>query len=517
VKFFQRNAFVVLALVLVWRILLLVFTAQPIPANDAFGYDGAVVNVLHGGRYCNPSFALMFPISGREVYATYPPLYQVALLGWMKLFGTTVISAMCLHLVLFAVSGFLTLAIVRKFFPPAAGGALIALLLFGFTFGDRPESLAYIFGLSALWLATRQISETAFRPGSAVGLTLVLLCGLYTSVIVGAYFFGACFVACMVGGIWRRRFYWITPFLGAAALFVAITCSIAKFEPLWWAGFMESARQQSVMTTGFHAPHSTDIIRLIRATPVFLVALLALPLLYNRAKEIFLQETAWLALCIGIFAMGWVLLAVSVTLLASNYVNYAGFTQIILAGGLLALAQKYFPARERLLRGLLLACVLLVSVRAIGMTTWGALCAWKNSYQSTQATLRAELEPFTISKQPVLISSSFLYCAAALGVKNPVHCDWYFDHSHWTNNAQMIALARCQPPKLVLNQFDYYRSFIGPLADLRQHPELVEIRVRNLAKTPVPDAIPALQRVVQHISWAPVIVDLNWKQPPPSL
>lgn len=505
----------VLALVLVWRVLLLVFTAQPIPANDAFGYDGAVVNLLHGGRYCNPSFAMMFPISGREVYAGYPPLYQGALLVWMELFGTSVISAMGLHLALFAVSGFLTLAIVKKFFPPAAGYALVALLFVGFTFGDRPESLAYVFGLGALWLVTRQISETSFHPGTAIGLSLALLCGLYTSVIVGAYFFGVSFVACAVSQIRRRNPYLFGSLAVAAALFVVLTCSIVKLEPLWWAGFMESARQQSVMETGFHRPQLADVIKLIRTTPVFLVGMLALPLVFGRAKEIFLQEAAWLALIIGIFVTGWALLAVSLTLLSGNYVNYAAFTQIILAAGLLALVQKYFPNRERLLRVALLACVLVVSVRAIGMTTWGGVCAWKNSYQSTQAVLRNELEPFTISNQPVLISSAFLYCAADLGVKNPVHCDWYFDHAHWTNNAQMNALARCQPPKLVLTQFDYYRSFIAPLADLRQHPELVEIRVRNLAKAPVPDAIHSLQRVVQHISWAPVIVDLNWKQPPP--
>jgi hypothetical protein len=63
----------------------------------------------------------------------------------------------------------------------------------------------------------------------------------------------------------------------------------------------------------------------------------------------------------------------------------------------------------------------------------------------------------------------------------------------------------------VLTQFDYYRSFERVLAQLRQHPELAAIRVRDLAEIKPPDAIPALSRVVQNISWAPVIVDLDWK------
>jgi len=209
--------------------------------------------------------------------------------------------------------------------------------------------------------------------------------------------------------------------------------------------------------------------------------------------------------------MGWLLLVADLTLLAANYVTYVMFTQILFAAALLALAQKYFPERERWQRLALLTGVLLVSIRAAGMTTWGVACAWNNSYQNTQAVLRTELGPFTKSDRPVLVSSAFLYGAAELGVKNPIHSDWYFDHASWTENAETDGLARLRPARLVLTQFDYYRSFVLPLEKLRQHPELVKIRVRNLAVVRPPDAIPALQRVVQHISWAPVIVDLDWK------
>jgi hypothetical protein len=175
--------------------------------------------------------------------------------------------------------------------------------------------------------------------------------------------------------------------------------------------------------------------------------------------------------------------------------------------------EQYSPGRGRWLRAGLLACALLVSVRALGISTWGAASAWKNSYQSTQTILRQELQPYVATDQPVLLSSAFLYGAADLGVKNPVNCDWYFDHAHWTNNAQTAALERLCPPKLVLTQFDYYRSFKPLIGQLRQHPERVDIHVHNFANLPVPDAIPSLERVVQHISWAPVIVDLAWKQP----
>jgi hypothetical protein len=116
--------------------------------------------------------------------------------------------------------------------------------------------------------------------------------------------------------------------------------------------------------------------------------------------------------------------------------------------------------------------------------------------------------------RPVLLSSAYLYEAAALGVKHPVHSDWFFDHAHLTNDTQVDSLARLQPAKVVLTQFDFYRGFEGVLDQLRKHPEWVEIQVRNLAVVRSPDATPSMRRLIQHVSWAPVIIDLKWKKPP---
>jgi hypothetical protein len=511
----MQNPYFVLAIIVVWRVLMLALTGQPIPDVDGFAYDGGVINYLLHGHYCNPSLALIFPISGTQIYSMYPPLYQGALLVWMKLFGTGLVSAMSLHVALFAVSGFLTVAMLKKFFPEGGGYSLPVLLLFGFTFDDRPESLAFVFGLVSLWLMARQISNEAHKIGTTIGLLLALLFCLYTSVIVGAYFFGTGFLTCATACLWRRRMYWFVPFLLAAALFAVITLVIAKAEPLWWAGFEESARQQPVMSDGFHRPDPIDMIKLCRAMPVFVLGLGVLPFVFIKRKEIFAAESVWLALTAGVFLMGCVLLSASMVLLSSNYVMYATFTQVTLAAGLLALAREHFPARLRVLRLLLLGCVLLVSLRALGMSTWGVACAWKNSWQSARTVAKAELLTFTTTDEPVVVSSAFSYDAARMGVKNPVNSDWYFDHSHWTNDAEMYALIRLQPTKLVLTQFDFYRGLEEPVDQLDQRPDLVEIHVRNLAAMPVPDASLKLQRVLQNISWAPVIVDLKWKKPPP--
>jgi hypothetical protein len=158
VKFSLRNPFCVFGLVVLWRVALLVFTAQPVPANDAFFFDGAVVNWLRHGHYFNPSLFAVFPISGHQLYAAYPPLYQLTLLAWMKLFGTSVISAMALHVALFAVSGITVMFIVKKYFPAANNYWLAVLLFFGITFDDRPDGLAQTFGLFALLLLAGKIS-----------------------------------------------------------------------------------------------------------------------------------------------------------------------------------------------------------------------------------------------------------------------------------------------------------------------------------------------------------------------
>ena len=79
----------VFALVFAWKVALLVFTAQPVPANDSFFYDGPVVNLLLHGRYVNPALIQALPISGGEVFSAYPPLHQAALLGWMSVWTGT--------------------------------------------------------------------------------------------------------------------------------------------------------------------------------------------------------------------------------------------------------------------------------------------------------------------------------------------------------------------------------------------------------------------------------------------
>ena len=110
----KKFPWLIFAVVFVWKIALFIFTSQPVPANDAFFYDGAVIHkILHGGYY-NPSLALALPISGTQLYSTYPPLYQGVLAIWLAVFDVSALKVMALHLVLFGIYCATLYAVLRR-------------------------------------------------------------------------------------------------------------------------------------------------------------------------------------------------------------------------------------------------------------------------------------------------------------------------------------------------------------------------------------------------------------------
>ena len=228
----------------------------------------------------------------------YPPGYQLALLPWMEFFGTSVISAMVFHLMLFAVVAWLTVAIVRKYFSGerelCAGGAVA---LCGSPLATGRMDLAHNFGLGSLWHGIaddeREWQRTASVADAGGDHGDSCYCAAFYVGDRGSalYFMAQRF-------IWRAR--WRCNGRGDVIdfLFDAVchrrrdgVCGRHDFasrykEPLWWGGFMESARQQSVVSGGFHAPILPDLLKLARSAPVFILALMLAPVMWARWKEI---------------------------------------------------------------------------------------------------------------------------------------------------------------------------------------------------------------------------------------
>ena len=63
---------------------------------------------------------------------------------------------------------------------------------------------------------------------------------------------------------------------------------------------------------------------------------------------------------------------------------------------------------------------------------------------------------------------------------------------------------------MCIRDSDYYRRYQRVLDELRAGGG-VQITVTDTAHVRTPDSYPRFQQVVQHVSWAPIIIDLKWE------
>ncbi|MCU0785478.1 MAG: hypothetical protein MUF81_15795 [Verrucomicrobia bacterium] len=163
--------------------------------------------------------------------------------------------------------------------------------------------------------------------------------------------------------------------------------------------------------------------------------------------------------------------------------------------------------RRRLNRGFL-ALALIVGTRAIGMSTWGAANARDISHATALLRVRSALEECP-AHSTVVVSAAFLYEANSFRELRALHADWLASyrqpHDHC---ASLISL---RPEKLILTQFDWYRRYKPVVAQLAMQRDLVQVTIQNAARVRPPDAYPQFQKILQHTSWTPVVVELKWK------
>ena len=575
---------------MVWKFILLAFTAQPIPANDAFGYDGAVVNYLLNGHYCNPSLAIPFPFSGTRIFCIYPPLYQAVLFLWMSVFGPTVLSAMWFHLVLFGLFLLTLLAIFRRLQTPAWAVNLAGLFLFGITFDDRPDGLAQLLGMLALYAWLRSVEPPARTQWTWLAAVLVVLT-LCTNPEIGGLYFGLVWLLTLWTA-WRTGRFPFAP-MGFLVLAPLALVALVKYgRPDLWAGFLEHAGQTSSFTN-LRRPSPGDLLKLVRTIPaILLIAPLLLKFPFQRLNlstfqpavpvggvpQVSQPAVTPIAQSAGPAEVGrvrWsnglrvgkpaiqqtgksavrgkspsssttterpafnvstfqpvnaptllfsaVLASLGLTvgalfLFTSNWILFLAYFQPLIVG--LFLLPELLPTirADRWLVPALLGLALLVAVRAMGLTTWGVACAWDVNEAAALQIVRADLDKLP-PQATVVMSSAYLYEAMKHPGLTCLHEDWTHpnrpdaDAGGLTGDA--VALLKLKPAALILTQFDYYRRYCDPKADtltqLRGLPDRVTFKTTNYARVPVPDASPRFRQVVQHVAWAPVIVEFDWK------
>ena len=501
----------VFLLVFAWKLALLVFTAQPVPANDSFFYDGPVVNLLLHGKYVNPSLIQALPISGGEVFSAYPPLHQAALLGWMSVCGTSALSAMWFHLVLIGIYMLIVLAILRRLQLPAHYISLAGLFLFSITFHDRPDTLAHGLGMLAIYSGVRFCTEAAKPRLAWLAATFLLLAFCTSLQVGGVYFF--CLTMMLVLAKWANQIKF--PWAAAMGLLIALVGlgALVRFGfPHLWQGFQEHVRI-TPSVTGLRVPGAVELLKAARTAPaIFVISLLVL-LAWVRRSSTFgeVAKSASARLCAAATFAALALIAASLLVLTPNTIHVANYLQPIIVGAFLGsgfLAQAAGRIARPIL-ALFVACALVTSLRAAGMSTWGVLCARDVSYADAMTRLNSELDQ-TQAGQTVIVSAAYLYETAKRKNLRWVHSDWP-EAPRAEANWEYHAFVKLKPARIIVTQFDYYRRFGRVIEELKNCPQLATLDMTNTARVPPPDAFPNWQRVIQHVSWAPVIVDLKWR------
>jgi len=259
-------------------------------------------------------------------------------------------------------------------------------------------------------------------------------------------------------------------------------------------------------------PAVTDLLKIGRNVPgVLIIAGLVLLILVRRRSWVELDSWSEreVLLCSGLLA-GVLLIAGCVSVVTPNWLTAAIYFQPLLVGLFLASLATFEPVRLRVV-GTALCVVLpacLAAIRAIGMSTWGVACAADVSYGAAMQRVRAELHAAP-PESKILLSSAYLYEAARYTNGYWIHEDYPTPPKSGETFAD--SLRRLRANKLVLTQFDYYRRYAEVLQELREGGPPVEIAITNTAHLRSPDSYPRLRQVVQHISWAPVIVSLSWR------
>jgi hypothetical protein len=505
---------------LAWKVSLLGFASQPIPFNDSFFYDGPVVNYLLHGRYCNPSLSLALPISGDEVFCAYPPFYQVVLLGWMQVWGTSVLVAMWLHVVLLAIYGLTVLAVLRRLQTPAPQVNLAGLFLFSIAFHDRPDTLAHVVGVLAV------CAWVYHRVWGAATLLLLTFC---TSLqIGGVYSLWIGSLLLLETRLGQVKFPWAT--VVAFTLAFGGLVALVKFGfPRLWVGFFEHV-QITPSVTGWRIPQLDELLRALRTAPGLLLVSGGLVWQAWRGGLLpALDRSRSLVVALTGAVAGCALLVVSLVYLTPNTITAANYLQPIVVASFLTVDCRRTgreprgrfrevaagsPARPHLAFGqlmLFLLAALLVSIRAVGVTVWAF--AGVSDMSRAAAIKLVEREIATVpAGNAVAVSSPYLYDVARHTEVRWIHADWMGRSQGGTSDWTCDALVALKPRKLLLTQFDRYRRFELYINELRTRPEVLEMCIVDTACVRPPDSYPFLRRMVQHVSWAPVVVDLTWRE-----
>jgi hypothetical protein len=334
----------------------------PRGVDDAF-YKSPAAELVQTGRLTQPSVAGYLP-RAEEVFAAYPPLYQLAVAAWFALFGVSTGASVSFGHVIHLLNTAAIMALVAATLVPASissglravAVAVAGVLFFGILrFFDRQEELAVLFCWIEMILHLR--GRLQGWRGSAVS-GLLLGASVMVSPWTGFVFAGLVGIRELLaigpadGGLPSRlaRLAGRLALVGAVAA-VPVAAWLAWLEwthPHIMADQLLAHLRVSERSTIFEAP--SKALASLLYSPYQLPALLLTLVLFPRlltAEGRAAMPTAMLALFVG--GVAFLLLALACRANSYNYVWLCLFLLIpcfgYLTGQLLATAAP----RERLL------------------------------------------------------------------------------------------------------------------------------------------------------------------------
>jgi hypothetical protein len=391
--------------------------------------------------------------------------------------------------------------IFRQLNIPALAVNIAGLFLFGITFHDRPDTLAHMLAALAVLAFVRGLPWA-----TAVFLTLTFCTSLQIGGIYSLWL--GLFV---VGEAWfaKRPIPWAAAFSFVGVLTALI--ALVKFgHPRLWEGFREHVTI-TPSVTALRAPRLDDVLKIVRTSPGILLvaAMLGCLVIQWRALLDQLKTSIPLRLVASGTLAALALMCGCLVVLTPNTIHVANYLQPVIVGSALALMGSGLKHGKWrcVTHGLFFAAALLVSIRAIGMTTWGVLCH-RDVNRAQALTMVDQSLDSAPGQSTVFVSAAYLYNTAQRTNITWLHSDWatLANEGDW----ELRAIKEHRPSRLLLTQFDYYRRYERIVSQFRRERGDVEVQITNTARVQPSDALPSMRKVVQHISWAPVIVEFTW-------
>jgi hypothetical protein len=343
---------------------------------------------------------------------------------------------------------------------------------------------------------------------ATVGLLVFSLC---TGLQIGALYCLLIGLAVTAATAANKERFPIGPTLALVLIPVALLALVIFGWPRLWEGFLEHARQTPALT-GRRWPSLVELLKIGRTVPGILLSALFLTWFISRSRT----NPQRAPQILWIVSVTCTLAALAITVgsaffLTPNSVGFAAYLQPICVASCLTLSSFQQHGRLRAQRAFFVLAAALGAIRALGMSTWGVACAADVSYSQAVHLVRQELQSAN-SRERVVLSGPYLYEGARHPEVQWLHADWLAKAQAGQPDFDRRALIATRPDKLILTQFDFYRRYQPVLTELQQHPEIVEFKLINHARVEPPDAKKSLQKVVQHLSWAPVVVTFTWNK-----